>query len=54
MTEAPTHPQSRARESFLEVDGLVQPSPAPRYSITALEKPRRFVPLAVDAAREHP
>jgi len=32
MSEAADHPHNRARGVFTEVDGLVQPSPAPRFS----------------------
>jgi alpha-methylacyl-CoA racemase len=32
--EAPAHAQHRARNSFIEVDGVVQPAPAPRFSST--------------------
>lgn len=32
--EAPDHPHNRARGSFVEVDGIVQPGPAPRFSRT--------------------
>lgn len=34
FSEAPGHPQHRARESFVEFDGVVQPAPAPRFSQT--------------------
>jgi alpha-methylacyl-CoA racemase len=34
FSEAPGHPQHRARESFVEFDGVVQPAPAPRFSGT--------------------
>lgn len=34
FTEAPNHPHNRARETFVEVDGIVQPAPAPRFSQT--------------------
>jgi alpha-methylacyl-CoA racemase len=34
LTEAPTHPHNRARGTFLERDGVVQPAPAPRFSRT--------------------
>jgi alpha-methylacyl-CoA racemase len=30
--EAPQHAHNRARETFIEVDGVVQPAPAPRFS----------------------
>ena len=41
LAEAPTHPHNRARRSFIEVGGATQPSPAPRYSVTALDVPRQ-------------
>jgi alpha-methylacyl-CoA racemase len=34
LSEAPEHPHLRAREVFVEKDGLVQPQPAPRFSRT--------------------
>jgi alpha-methylacyl-CoA racemase len=34
LTEAPKHPHNVARESFVELDGVVQPAPAPRLSAT--------------------
>lgn len=35
--EAPDHPHNIARESFLTIDGVVQPAPSPRFSRTAAE-----------------
>jgi alpha-methylacyl-CoA racemase len=32
--EASQHPHNKARKSFVEVDGIVQPGPAPRFSRT--------------------
>ena len=32
--EAADHPHAKARKSFVEVDGIVQPGPAPRFSRT--------------------
>jgi alpha-methylacyl-CoA racemase len=32
--EAPTHPHNQQRETFVEVAGVVQPGPAPRFSRT--------------------
>ncbi len=32
--EAPDHPHNKARGTFVEVDGVVQPAPAPRFSRT--------------------
>ena len=34
MDEAPAHPHNRARQTFVEVEGVVQPAPAPRFSRT--------------------
>jgi alpha-methylacyl-CoA racemase len=34
-TEAMAHPHGKSRDSFVEIDGLVQPAPAPRFSRTA-------------------
>lgn len=34
LEEAPRHPHNRARGVFAEVDGVLQPSPAPRFSVT--------------------
>ncbi|CAG9187133.1 CaiB/BaiF CoA transferase family protein [Cupriavidus pinatubonensis] len=31
FSEAPSHPHHRARGSFIEIDGVVQPAPAPRF-----------------------
>ena len=34
MAEAPQHPHNVARNTFVEVDGVTQPAPAPRFSRT--------------------
>ncbi len=34
LSEAPSHPHNRARETFMQRGGLVQPAPAPRFSRT--------------------
>ena len=34
LSEAPQHPHHRARGTFVEIDGVVQPSPSPRFSRT--------------------
>lgn len=35
FTEAPEHAAAKARNSYIELDGVVQPAPAPRFSRTA-------------------
>jgi alpha-methylacyl-CoA racemase len=35
MLEAPQHPHNEARGTYIEIDGVVQPAPAPRFSRTA-------------------
>jgi alpha-methylacyl-CoA racemase len=39
MEEAPHHPHNVARGVFVELDGVTQPGPAPRFSRTALDAP---------------
>lgn len=39
MAEAPNHPHNLARETFVTVDGVRQPAPAPRYSATRCASP---------------
>ena len=42
MDEAPEHEHMAARQTFVEIDGLVQPAPAPRFSRTSLGPPGRI------------
>jgi alpha-methylacyl-CoA racemase len=37
MSEAAEHPHNVERETFIELDGVKQPAPAPRFSRTASE-----------------
>jgi len=39
MAEAPRHPHNAARGSFIEIDGVTQPAPAPRFSRTPADHP---------------
>jgi alpha-methylacyl-CoA racemase len=39
LAEAPLHPHSVARKSFIELDGTIQPAPAPRFSRSNLPNP---------------
>jgi crotonobetainyl-CoA:carnitine CoA-transferase CaiB-like acyl-CoA transferase len=51
--EAPSHPQIKDRGTLIEVDGVMQPAPAPRFSRTPLEPPKPPASLdreSVDAA----
>lgn len=50
LEEAPRHPHNRARGTFLERDGVIQPAPAPRFSRTAPEVAREEDPAARDTA----
>ncbi|MEV4350136.1 CaiB/BaiF CoA-transferase family protein [Actinoplanes sp. NPDC049596] len=38
--EAPSHPHNVARTSFIQIDGLTQPAPAPRFDRTPARHPR--------------
>jgi alpha-methylacyl-CoA racemase len=39
LGEAPVHPHNLARRTFLDLDGVFQPAPAPRYSETRVDRP---------------
>ncbi len=39
LEEAPVHPHNIARRTFLDLDGVFQPAPAPRYSDSNLDRP---------------
>jgi alpha-methylacyl-CoA racemase len=39
LEEAPLHPHNIARRTFLDLDGVFQPAPAPRYSQSHLDRP---------------
>ncbi len=52
--EAPHHAQHRARGAFVDIDGITQPAPAPRFSATPAatpEAPQPAGPAALDWAR---
>jgi alpha-methylacyl-CoA racemase len=50
MTECLSDPHMVARRSFIEVDGVVQPAPAPRYGVTSCDIPRPPCPAGADQA----
>src|SRR6185369_630391 len=39
LNEAPAHPHNIARRTFLDLNGVYQPAPAPHYSETTLQRP---------------
>jgi alpha-methylacyl-CoA racemase len=39
LEEAPQHPHNRARGTFIDLDGVVQPGPAPRYARSGAAEP---------------
>ena len=39
LDEAPVHPHNIARRTFIDLDGVFQPAPAPRYSETVVDRP---------------
>ncbi|MFO0696200.1 MAG: CaiB/BaiF CoA-transferase family protein [Polyangiales bacterium] len=48
LGEAPEHPHNKSRESFVDVEGIVQPAPAPRFSRTPSGKPTPMTPVGKD------
>lgn len=49
MAEAASHPHMKAREVFMDIEGVTQPAPAPRFSRTPTG-----IPLAPKAAADTP
>jgi alpha-methylacyl-CoA racemase len=51
MSEALAHPHNRHRESFVEVDGIAQPAPAPRFlgTPTQIQRPPARIGEHTDA-----
>jgi alpha-methylacyl-CoA racemase len=49
VEEAPRHPHNVARNSFVEVGGVVQPAPAPRFSRTPAARPTPPQDIGADA-----
>lgn len=49
LTEAATHPHLAARGTFIEVGGVTQPAPAPRFSRTAPQHPAPPPPVGADS-----
>jgi alpha-methylacyl-CoA racemase len=48
---AASHLHHRARRSFIEVDGIEQPAPAPRFGRTPVEPPRSLDADGSDVVR---
>jgi alpha-methylacyl-CoA racemase len=48
--EAPEHPHNRARNTFLELAGVPQPAPAPRFSRTPAARPAAAMHPGADTA----
>ena len=47
-TEAPDHPHNKARETYVEVGGFMQPNVAPRFSASVPGKPQAGVAEGAD------
>ena len=52
IDEAPLHPHLKARGTYVEVDGVTQPAPAPRFSRTPAAMPKAFKPWDANEANE--
>src|SRR3546814_8798774 len=55
-SDLPGHVHNRARGAFVDVEGVRQPAPAPRYSETPTAAPKRleYVPAVTDAVFASP
>ncbi|MCO6415230.1 CoA transferase [Siccirubricoccus sp. KC 17139] len=52
MEEAARHPHMRARQTYVEIDGVVQPAPAPRFSRSVPKTPAPPKPAEAQDAVE--
>jgi alpha-methylacyl-CoA racemase len=48
MAEAPEHVHNRTRGTFVEVEGVIQPAPAPRFSVTPSVAPQMLRECSID------
>lgn len=48
LDEAPHHPHNEARGTFVEIDGIAQPAPAPRFSRTTADTPKPPAQAPID------
>jgi alpha-methylacyl-CoA racemase len=48
LSEAAAHPHLAARDTFIEVGGVTQPAPAPRFSRTVPQRPTPPAPVGAD------
>ncbi|MGB9106199.1 MAG: CaiB/BaiF CoA-transferase family protein [Terriglobales bacterium] len=44
LNEAPRHPHNRSRGTFIAVDGVIQPAPAPRFTCSPADTPTGAMP----------
>ncbi len=52
IDEAPQHPHLQSRGTYLSIDGITQPAPAPRFSRSVPPTPRPFRPWQAEDAGE--
>ena len=52
LEEAPRHPHLQARGTYVEIDGVTQPAPAPRFSRSVAPTPQPFRPWNREEAQE--
>ena len=52
LAEAPRHPHLRERATYVEIDGVVQPAPAPRFSRSVPSTPQPARPWAAEEAED--
>ncbi len=52
IAQAPQHPHLLARGTYIEIDGITQPAPAPRFSRSTAPSPKAFRPWQRDEAAD--
>jgi len=48
LHEAPLHPHNKSRNTYIDIDGVAQPAPAPRFSRSDCEVPKAPVKEGAD------
>lgn len=49
LSEVQEHPHNKARESFIDINGIIQHAPTPRFSRSTLEKPTQGKTVGADS-----
>jgi len=52
LDEATQHPHLKSRSTYIDIDGVTQPAPAPRFSRSKAPTPQAFKPWNADEVND--